>query len=174
MKNWIPKKSLIVTFSTIAALSVILYAGSLFFVTWQINKIESYYSDTESRSVREERSKIIKVFMNENDSYVSNMRKFFIQNGDEVKFIEQIEEVAKSSGIKFVINNIDEKLCQQDSFKEDVNVRFGVEGEWNKIFSFIDQLETMEFGVQVKDFSLDYVDRSTWSGSVDFIVFREK
>ena len=94
---------------------------------------------------------------------------------DEVKFIEQIESTARSSGITFDISSIDIDPNQEDSaFKEDLIVKMNVEGSWNSVISFINKLEKMPFGAVIKSVKLDAPDLGKWSGSVEFNIFREK
>jgi Tfp pilus assembly protein PilO len=173
MNNWIPKNKT-VRFAAITALfSVILYFGSLFLVSRETNKIENAYYSTESDSYKEEKFRAIKAVAETNKEPIQTLQDFFVQKGDEAKFIEQIENIARASGIKFEISSIDVKANQANSFKEDVNVKMKVEGSWQDAMYFIDRLGKMPFGVLVEDVSLNADTPGKWSGSVEFIIFRE-
>lgn len=173
MKNWIPKKSLVIVSSAFSLGFFLFYFISSIYVFWQINKIESYYSDTESRSGREERAMAIRLFSENNKEQINTIRSFFIKEGEEANFIENIEVAATKSGVKFDIAEINIQNSENQNFKENVEVNMKVEGDWSSIMSFIDSLEKMPFGTYVYDVGLDK-GNSVWSGTINFLVFREK
>ena len=111
-----------------------------------LQEIEDYYNNTESQSGKEERARVLKSIAETNKEYIQTLREYFIQKGDEVKFIEQIEEIGKKSSIQFEINSIDVKPNQLKNFKEDITVRMDIEGSWQNIMNFTDMLEKMNFG----------------------------
>ncbi len=157
-----------------AVFCVTLYFAGLFVVLAEIKKVENFYQSVESEAFREEKSWAIKSVAEANKESIQTLRNFFIQKGDEVKFIEQIEEIATSSAVKFEISSIDVKANQPDSFKENVSVRIKIEGSWGNIMRFIGRLERMPFGVSVEKIGLNVDTPGNWSGLVEFVVFREK
>ena len=174
MKKLIPKKSFL-TFSFVTTgISVVVYVLGLLFVYGQIGKIESYYNNSESRSGREARVRAIKAAAEKYDKETESLRKFFIQKGDEVRFIEQIESAAKDSGIKFEIVSLNVRDGDNKSIKEDVLVRMAIEGSWQQTISFIESIQKMEFGVSVEEVGIDAGRPGLWSGFVEFLVFRNK
>ncbi|KKR28236.1 MAG: hypothetical protein UT61_C0054G0008 [Candidatus Woesebacteria bacterium GW2011_GWA1_39_8] len=173
MKNWIPKKTFLMVSATAAVFCVVLYLASLFLVLLEIKEIEDYYNNTESQSGKEERARVLKSIAETNKEYIQTLREYFIQKGDEVKFIEQIEEIGKKSSIQFEINSIDVKPNQLKNFKEDITVRMDIEGSWQNIMNFTDMLEKMNFGILVQNISLDAKTEAKWSGTIEFIIFRE-
>ena len=174
MNNWIPKNKIVMSATIMAALSVVLYFASLFIVLREIKKVENFYHDTESEFFKEKKFLAIKSIAEANKEPIQTLRNFFIQKGDEVKFIEQIEAVARRSAIKFEIVSIDAKANQPDPLKEDIEVKIGMEGSWKNIIYFIDKLKKMPFGVLIEKVNLDVNIPSQWSGLVEFIIFREK
>ena len=174
MNNWIPKNKIVEFAATIALFSVILYSIGLLIVFREIKKIEDFYRNTESESSKEERFLTIKSIAEANSESIQALRDFFVRKGDEVKFIEQIEGVARASGIKFEISSIDVKANQEDLFKEDVDVKISVEGSWKDIVYLINKLEKMSFGVLINEINLDANIVGSWIGSIDLVLFREK
>lgn len=174
MQNWIPKKPVLLFTVSAAVFAVLLYITSLVVVWLEIKRIEDYYKTNESKSSIEEKTRILKSIAESNKYYIDILRNFFVKKGDEVKFIEQIENTAKESEIKFEISLIDVKPNQVKNFKEDVTVRMNIEGSWDSIMLFVDRLEKMEFGVSVQNLNLDTKLESGWSGFVEFTLFREK
>ena len=174
MNNWIPKNRVIKSIATLALLSVTIYFVSLVVVFKEIKKIESFYSNTESESFKEQKFWMIKSILEANNESIVSLKNFLIQKGDEVKFIEQIEEVAKTSGITSEIISIDVKSNEADSFKENINLKVGVEGSWMNLMTFIDKLEKMSFGVLIENVNLDTETPGNWTGFIEFVIFREK
>ena len=88
--------------------------------------------------------------------------------------LEQIEDIGRRSSIRFKIDSIDVASNQVKNSKEDVFVKMKIEGSWHNIMAFVDTLEKTTFGVSVQDLNLDVTDSSGWSGSIGFVVFRER
>lgn len=174
MNNLIPKNKFIIIATTVALLSIILYCAGLFVVLREKRGIEELYLNTESESAKEEKIRVIKNVVEINKDLIQTLQNYFIQKDDEIKFIEQIEKTAQSSGIKFEIASIDVGGNQTDSFKEDINVKIKIEGSWHNIMYFINKLEKIPFGILIKDLNLDSNVSGSWSGAVEFIIFREK
>jgi hypothetical protein len=174
MNNWIPKNKVVKIAAASALFSILLYFIGLLIVLNQIKKVENFYNDTNSESFKEEKFWAVKSIVETNSEPIQTLRNFFIQKGDEVKFIEQIEGVAKASSIKFEISSIDVKTDQASSFEEDVDVKMNTEGSWRNIMLFLDKLEKMPFGVSIEKVNLDANVPGNWSGSVEVVIFREK
>jgi Tfp pilus assembly protein PilO len=174
MNNWIPKNK-IVRFAIASFLfSVILYFVCLLIVVNEIKKIENLYRNTDSELFKEEKFLAIKSIAEADKEPIQTLRDFFVQKGDEVKFIEKIEETARASSIKFEIVSIDVKVNPEDSFKEDIGVKMKMEGSWGNIIHFMDKLNKISFGVSIEKVNLDANSPGNWSGSIEFIIFREK
>lgn len=174
MNNWIPKNKVLEFAIAVALLSIVLYLVGLLIVFDKIKKVENFYNDTSSASFKEEKFWVIKSIAETNSEPVQTLRNYFIQKGDEVKFIEQIESVATSSSIKFEIKSIEVKAAQANSVKEDINIKMSVEGSWANIMNFINSLEKMTFGASIEKIDLDANTPGNWFGFVEFVVFREK
>ena len=175
MKNWIPKNKTVRLAVVAVLLSVIIYFSALFMVFGETKKLENLYNDSESQSYKEEKLSTIKSIVETNKEIIQKLRDFFIQKGDEVKFIKQIEETARASGVESSIDSINIKTGQGGSpSKEDVAVRMKMGGSWGNTLSFIDKLEKLPFGVSINRVNLDATTAGQWSGSVEFIIFREK
>ena len=174
MNNWIPKNKILNLAIIVAAFSVLLYFVGLLIVLNEIKKIENLYTSAESQTSKEERFWSTKSIAETNKEPIQALRDFFVQKGDEVKFIEQIEGVARASSIKFEISSIDIKSGQTDSFKEDVGIKMNIEGPWKNLIYFADKLKKMPFGVLIENVNLDVIAPGNWSGVIEFVIFREK
>jgi len=176
MENWIPKNRIIKFVITLAIFSMLLYFVSLAFLFYQTKQKTEYFNSNESASSKDERFWIIKSITETNKEPIQNLNNFFIKKGDEVSFIEQIEDAARHYGVDFEIDSIDVKTDEKNtnSFKEDVSVKIKVEGSWKNINGFFDNLEKMPFGVSIEEVGLDADTPGVWSGFVDLTIFREK
>ena len=162
-------------FAVVTAIcSVLLYFIGLLIVLNEIKKVENFYSDTNSESFKEEKFWAIKSIAENNKESIQTLKDFFVQKDDEVKFIEQIEGVAKASSLKFETSSIDVRTDVKNSFKEDIYMKMNVESSWGNIIYFIDKLEKMPFGVSIGNINLEANVPGNWSGSVEFLIFREK
>lgn len=174
MKSWVPKNNLVAFAIASAIVCFLLYVLGLSLVLFEIRKIENAYNDTESSSSKNKRAQVIKSIAETNEIYIQTLRNFFVRKGDEVRFIEKIEEIGRQSKIAFEISSIDVKPGQNDAFKEEVLVKMKVEGSWAEIMNFLDTLDKIHFGVSVQDINLDLKSPNKWAGSIDFVVSREK
>jgi len=174
MNYWLPKKKTLVFSLVVVVASLAVYLASLYFVNAKITEIEKAYSEAESIIAEDENSRAIIHIADENASEIQALRDFFVAPGDEVGFIEEIEAVAKSSGLSFEITSINQDKVSTDPVKEDIKVRIGVEGSWQSVLIFIRELEIMPFIAVITNTSLDAKGENVWSGFIELVVFREK
>lgn len=173
MSNWIPKNKTVYLATASALLSMILYFGGLYAVWNGIKKVEDFYSGTESASAKEQKFRAIRMAADENKDSIEILRNSFVKKGDEVKFIESIEEIASSSNIKFDIVSLDAKN-DTSSFKEDIKISAKTEGSWKNTIAFLDKLEKMPFAVSIESLDLNSYSDGIWSSTIKITVFREK
>ncbi|MEK7116889.1 MAG: hypothetical protein AAB837_01870 [Patescibacteria group bacterium] len=174
MNNWILKNKIIKLAIIMASSGIVLYFVGFFIVFREMKKIEDFYRNNESESYKEKKFLAIKSITETNKESIQTLQDFFIQKDDEVKFIERIEEIARTSAIKFEIVSIDILANKTDLFKEDVSVKINIEGSWGSIINFMDKLEKTQFGILIQNINIDANTGGNWSGFIEFIVFREK
>lgn len=158
---------------SILALCFVLYMVGLFMVKSKINAIRSSYTASESKFVQEEKRVAIDQVVNSHLAEIEKVRKFFVAKGDEVEFIESIENLAKNKGLLFEIDTISQSPTGGEK-KEDIVVKIDIEGGWGGAVSFIEELEKLPFGVSITKVELDTKSKGVWAGFVEFAVFREK
>lgn len=139
----------------------------------KINAIKSSYTASESKFVQEEKRVAIDQIVNSYSTEIEKVRKFFVAKGDEVEFIESIEDLAKNRGLLFEIDTISQSPISGDK-KEDIVVSIDIEGSWANVTNFIKELESLPFGVSITKVELDTKSGGVWAGLVEFAVFREK
>ncbi|MEK7642671.1 MAG: hypothetical protein AAB392_02645 [Patescibacteria group bacterium] len=174
MPTWIPKKKILISAVSIMILSLLVYFTSVNILDGKIKEIENIYITNDAQLTEEDRMKTIISLSEIHMSSIEALRKFFIENGDEVSFIETIENLAKSNSVQMEIVNISQNKNSSSLIKEDLNIRVNISGKWQDILVFIKGLESLPFGVSVLNTHIDNIDEGLWSGGVDFVVFREK
>lgn len=174
MKNWIPNNKIRKIILGVSLLSALLYCTGVFLVSREIGQIEKSYTDSESESSKEERARALKTQFETNKESVLALRNFFIQKGDEVSFINKIEEIGVRSSVKFVIDSISVKEKDPDPLKENIVVKINIEGSWTNILSFLNLLEKAYFGALIQNLSLDSKEPGVWFGFLELVIFREK
>lgn len=173
MNNLNSKNKILKVVIGIATLCLVLYFTFLFLVKKEIKKAEDAYTNSNPDSFSEEQLWQVKSIVEKNEAEIETLRNFFIRKGDEVKFIEKIESLARVSGINFEIDSIETKNGQKDSVKEDVYVKMKIEGSWRGVTYFMDKLRKMPFGASIESVNLDVKSKNIWSGDLLFIIFRE-
>lgn len=173
MKTWLPKKNIFYSSLAFLAISFLVYLMMVIAVKGKISQMESLYTASESKFFQEERRSAIDRIMSENSGLIEAVRKFFVAKGDEVAFIEAIENLARNNSLDFEIASISQSP-QSEGSKEDIVVKMNLEGSWSKMASFIDKLESLPLNVSVRSLELDARSGAIWSGTVELVVFREK
>ncbi|OHB14850.1 MAG: hypothetical protein A2431_03140 [Candidatus Zambryskibacteria bacterium RIFOXYC1_FULL_39_10] len=174
MNNWIPKNKILRFAVGLAALGLVLYLAGVMIISVKTKKVERSYSNTESDLFKEQKFWAIKSVVDTNEESIKYLKDFFVKSGDEVFFIEKIEEMARISNTKLEIVSIDIKPNQADLFGEEVLVKIKVSGTWDSVMLFVDKLERMNFGVVIDDVNLDAEAQGNWVGAIEFIFMKNK
>jgi Tfp pilus assembly protein PilO len=174
MNNWVPKNKTLRAAIVTAGFAVLLYVAGFVVVFLNIKRAENFYQNSESETARSEKIAAIKSVVEANKDSLSVVDSFFIKSGEEVGVIENIERVAKESGVEFSIVSIDESTKEENQFTESLRVKIEVSGSWRNVSVFLHQLERMPFGVILNKVDLNVSNEEGWFGVVEFDVFREK
>lgn len=153
---------------------LLIYFGGLIFVLSEINKVESAYTNAESTFSRRQRAETVKIIADVHKENIKTLHNFYIQKGDEVAFIENIEKLGQQTGLDFEIDSIDVLSKDSSSFKENISVKIKIEGSWSQILRFLESLEKTYFGVSIEEVNLNADGLGDWSGHIRLLVFREK
>ncbi len=174
MNYWLPKnKTLAISLGTVIAVAL-GYVVWVYLVNAKITQIERAYTESESAVAQQERARTIAAIAGSNKQEIQTLRDFFVASGDEVLFIERIEEIGKAAGLSFEIASISQGKAAGDAVKEDITLRIAMKGSWQSVMTFVKQLETIPFGVRITDFKMDTVTPGNWSGFIELIIFRAK
>lgn len=172
MNSFLIQSKTIKTMIVLTCLSVLVYTVGLIFLFSKIKEVEDFYYNSGSESFKQQKFLTIKPIFEANKEGIEILRNLFIKKNDEVGFINQLESLAKKSQIKFEILNIDVEKKEGLNF-ESLNVQMNIEGNWNDVVAFVYKLEKMDLALFVDKISLDKLSSGSWSGVLEFSVFRE-
>lgn len=155
MNQYIPDKKILrfsIAAATISLLGMVL-AGWL--LSSRMSLLNSEIRKTQEMSGSVEQAFKIKGQLNELDEEVKLLDSFFVKKGEEVAFIESVEKLASSTGVKLEIKNITvDSKNNSKSFKEDILVSMSSRGSYAGISSFFRKLESMPKLVSVDSYSM--------------------
>ena len=94
---------------------------------------------------------------------------YLLPTESQIQFIENIENLAKKSGLEVKTNNI----ANADSGVENVKyfkIQIQTQGSWNNVMYFLNQLENMPYDIRVSSFSNNKDAKSLWTANFDISV----
>ena len=100
MKNWLPNKKLIIISILVTFGGLVVYLISIYLVHSKMGQIERAFSETESAVAQEERARALSAVADQNKVEIEILRSFFVVAGDEVGFIEKIEDSLCNENLK--------------------------------------------------------------------------
>ena len=109
------------------------------------SKIEKQkYAVSMEQMIKNTNSDIVKI----NDS--------ILEKNSNVKFIEQIENLARNNGANIKINSLS-YLDNSDIIANDLTVLYvsgTMTGNWNAVYSFLHQIESLPFKIKINKFGM--------------------
>jgi Tfp pilus assembly protein PilO len=97
---------------------------------------------------------------------------FLLSSDAEISFIEQIEALAKNSGLTEKTNNVSSVAGGADAIKT-LQMQIGTTGSWNNTLYFLSQVENLPFDVHVQGVSINKAS-SSWTATFDINVTETK
>ena len=114
---------------------------------------------------------------------MSKLDELFVGNSQEavVSLIEEVESIAKTSGSKLVISQVNispignENL---DKYFENVDLKIEVEGSWKEVYYFLNLLENLPYNIKFKQNKIDSTNDNSgnlgWEAYFNVSVVRAK
>ncbi len=90
------------------------------------------------------------------DSNIAKVNSSIIQKEDDIKFIENIEGIARKNGVKIEINTLsfrDDPILTSNNLTMFI-VKSTISGNWLGIYSFIYELESLPLKIKIDKLSL--------------------
>ena len=168
MKNWIPTKKHIIFGTLFTTVVLVVYIFSVWFVNMSINKLADIYKTNNSLSSNDQTYRFILSVSESQKEYIEKLRSFFIHNDGDIDFIKNIESVGSKSGVSFNIQSINNTKNPKE-----ILVIVKAEGTWLEVNNFLNMLDRMPYGINIKSLSLESHLKNVWNASVDFIAYKD-
>jgi hypothetical protein len=90
------------------------------------------------------------------DTNITKINTSIIQKGEDVKFIEEIEGIAKDNNLIINIDSlsVEENTSFVSSGLAILKVKANMSGGWAGVYSFLSQIESMPFRIKIDKFAL--------------------
>jgi len=160
MLNKYPK---IYTYLLVIILILILL-GLLIFLAWRTVKMADSNSNLRQELItieqgRQDSSLLKKVSQTQGDSF-RILDRYFIDRGEEVLLIEELEHTANQAKVDYTLNNI--------SSNKGASLDMNISGPFRNIYYFLKLLETSNYWISFDRLSLarSTTEGGMWSGSL--------
>lgn len=111
----------------------------------------------------------IKVSLNQNKDFISQIDSFFIAPDGVVNFISLLESLGKKAGVKLSIGSV--SVVPEGGakdFKENLSLRLDMSGSWENIYYFLSLLQNQPYRIMFDNASVSL------EGAADAIKFTDK
>jgi len=152
--------------------------GYYFFFSFIQNQIESNLVLADKIDLtNQQNNKLsdLQATVKDTEAERQQLLSFLLPTGSEVSFIEQIEGLAKASGLDGKTNNVAETPNQIAGVKQ-LDIQLTETGSWNNAMYFLGQLENLPYNLDIRGISLIEQPSGVknkaglWTGSFDFSV----
>lgn len=83
----------------------------------------------------------------------NQLTSLLLPSGSQVAFVEQVEDLTKSSGLSEQTNNLSEAVGPSDTTKL-LQIQLTVTGSWSNTMYFLSQLENLPYNISIRNASL--------------------
>ena len=113
------------------------------------------------------------------DSDITLINNSIIQENEDIKFIEDIERIARNNGVEIKIDSLSFKdnISIKSSGLTMLNARVTIDGSWAGIYSFLFELESSPFKIKIDKFASVHGDielSDKWQGVFEIGVLKYK
>ena len=113
------------------------------------------------------------------DSDTALINNSIVQKNEDIKFIEDIERIARNNGVDIKIDDLSfrDNLSVKLSEFTMLNARVTIDGSWNGIYSFLFELESLPFKIKIDKFVFIHGDieaSNKWQGVFEIGVLKYK
>lgn len=178
-------------FFTVLALNIvaiIIYAGMFLMIKIKNEHISSMLNDADRDIKRDEFLLKTRLILNDNAESISKLDEYFVQRDEAPRFIESIENLARSLGVDLNVAfvSVEAETRNKDDFKELLKMRVEVVGSWGRVMTFISALENLPFRILVQSVNVssektqedlffeNAQGASSWKGNIEFSVLKIK
>lgn len=120
---------------------------------------EGYTSFYENQRLRDNISEIRSSYQKIKPD-IDSVNGYFITNSEEVRFIENIESLAKENKLEVEISaiNIDKNPDLAKNGLEYLVLKVNTKGSWEGIYKFLNSLEVLPYHISISKFSISKIE----------------
>jgi Tfp pilus assembly protein PilO len=96
----------------------------------------------------------LRATVKDTDGKRQQLETFLLSSDTEIAFIEQMESLAKNSGLSAKTNNVS-SIAGEANLTKVFKMQMEVTGSWSNIMYLLDQVESLPYGVRVIGVSLN-------------------
>ncbi len=152
------------------ALNVVIF-GVYGFLFWDIRakniQVYELISEADRDIKKDETLRAIKLSLNNNQDFISQIDQFFVPRDGVVSFIDLLEKLGHDSGVELTIGSVsvESETKNNNDFKEILRLKLGSEGSWQSVFYFMSLVENLPYRIEFENASL------VLAGASDSILF---
>ena len=132
----------------------ILVFGVYGFLYWKIQDQSKKTSVLLAQEItdrqKDDSLRAIKISLDENKDFISQIDSFFIAPDGVVNFITSLEKLGRESGVGVNVSSVavapDAKVA--NDFKESLKLKLDVSGSWQDVLHFLSRIENLPYRVQ--------------------------
>jgi len=135
------------------------------FVYWSIYKdsksVASLVTQSSTDFEKSERIRVAKAEIAKNGDFISKIDSYFIPKDGVVTFINEIENLGKSTDVSTTISSIEPLIIdvkEKNSFKETLSVKLEAVGSWKNVYQFVSLLENLPYGIVIDEVQIKLMD----------------
>lgn len=168
MKNLSTTKKI---FMTMILLNVVIF-GVYGYIYWNIVQESHTITELQVQSneyqAKNDALRSVKISLDENQDFISQIDTFFIAKDGVVNFINTLERLGQSTGLKINIQSVSvEQGSDPKDFKEGLKLKIETEGSWQDSSRFLSIIENLPYRVVVNSASV------ILNGSSEAILFKD-
>lgn len=168
MKNLTATKKI---FVTMILLNVIIF-GVYGYIYWNIAQESKTIAELQVQSseyqAKNDDLRSVKISLDENKDFISQIDTFFIAKDGVVSFINTLERLGQSTGLKINIQSVSvEPGSDPKDFKEGLKLKIETEGGWQDSSRFLSIIENLPYRLVVNSASV------ILNGSSEAILFKD-
>lgn len=140
-------------FLSLVAINVVVF-GTYAFLFWKIvdrsQTTMALTAEEVSDRQKNDALQAIKMSLNENKDFISQIDSFFIAPDGVVSFITFLEKLGRDSGVTISVGSVAVSPDSKDpkDFKEYLRLKLEVDGTWQNTIYFLSRLENLPYRVQ--------------------------
>ena len=173
-RKYIPTKKDLSLAVGAALIGVVILGLIVLSISNNISRIKSEEEAAKAASEGVEQALFLKKSISDLAMEIATIDSFFVRSGEEVRFIEEIEERARQAGVVIEISSLVVSARKGSDIVEDLKMKVTFEGSWEKGRQFLSVLQSMPYAVSLTEADMRNLGEAGWRGQLNFSVMKIK